>query len=423
VGITRSSGWLLSGAVVSRGAMLVASVVVARTIVPAEFGQLNLMQTAIALLSGLAGLGLAIAVTRQVAEARAVDPEVAGRYLGSVLVLTLAGGVVVAAALAVGREFFAGVLLQDRALGALVAAAAAAVLFAALNTAIQAALLGLEALRAMALAQWLQGIASACGLVAGATANAVTGALLGFSAGQALAAIAAFALLRREASTRALVISYRLERRELRQLWRYGMPTFCAFLVVASAMLVGQIVLSHQHDGYAQVGIFNNAYRWHLAILFVPSALAPLLVPVMTRLGARMRGPEAASLFRRSMWGMLVLSAVPAVVIAAAAPLVLGLSGDFYARHPLPLIILAAAGVPAALNNVLSTTGVGLGLMREWLISDIVLAVVLVGTAALLVSSSQASGLAIAYLAGYVATDLALGAPLTRRLRAAAAEA
>ena len=55
--------------------MLVAWVLVARTIVPAEFGKLNLMQTAITLLSGFGGFGLALAVTRQVAEARAVRPS------------------------------------------------------------------------------------------------------------------------------------------------------------------------------------------------------------------------------------------------------------------------------------------------------------------------------------------------------------
>jgi len=402
--------------------MLVAWVLVARTIVPAEFGKLNLMQTAITLLSGFGGFGLALAVTRQVAEARAVRAEVAGRYLGTALVLTLAGGLAVGAALGIGRSFFAGVLLHDRGLGSLIAASTGAVPFAALNTAIQAALMGLEAFRSTAIAQWLQGIGAGAGLVAGAVANGAVGGLLGFSVGQAVAALASYALLRREASGQSVVVSYRLRREEMRELWRYSLPTFCGFLAISSAMLVGQIILSHQHDGFSQVGIFNNAYRWHLAILFVPSAIAPLLMPVMTRLGARGRGREVASLFRGSTLGMLVLATAPAVVIAAAAPLVLGLSGDFYSRHPLPLIVLAAASVPAALNSVLSSTSVSLGAIRAWLFSDIVLAGVLIGTAALLVRGSHASGLALAYLAAYVATDLALVAPLSRRLRAAAAE-
>jgi O-antigen/teichoic acid export membrane protein len=421
-GLLRSSGWLLFGAAVSRGAMLVASVLVARTIVPADFGKLNLMQTAVTLLSGFAGLGLALAVTRQVAEARAVRPEIAGRYLGSALVLTLAGGIAVAAALGIGRVFFARVLLHDGELGNLVAASAGAVLFAALNAAIQASLMGLEAFRSMAAAQWAQGFAAGAGLVAGAVANAAAGALVGFSVGQAIAAVASFVLLHRAAKAQAVVVTYRLERRAVRELWRFGLPTFCGFLALSAAMLGGQVILSHQHDGFSQVAIFNNAYRWHLAILFVPSAIAPVLVPVMTRLGASRRGREVAALFRGSTLGLLGLAIAPAIVVAAGAPLVLGLSGGFYSRHPLPLIVLAAASVPAALNAVLSTTSVSLGAIREWLFSDLVLASVLVGTAALLVTGSHATGLALAYLLGYVATDLALAVPLVKRLRAASSE-
>ena len=53
-GLLRSSGWLLFGASLARAATLAASVVVARIVAPAQFGQLTLIQTAVTLLSGLA---------------------------------------------------------------------------------------------------------------------------------------------------------------------------------------------------------------------------------------------------------------------------------------------------------------------------------------------------------------------------------
>jgi O-antigen/teichoic acid export membrane protein len=143
-----------------------------------------------------------------------------------------------------------------------------------------------------------------------------------------------------------------------------------------------------------------------------------VLVPVMTRLHVTDRGRELASIFRGTMWGTFALAGIAAAVIAAVAPLILGLSGHFYAAHALPLIVLAAASIPAALNNVLSSTSVSLGAMKEWLVSDLALAAVLLGTAAALVGSIGATGLAVAYLAGMVATDLVLALPLGRRLRA-----
>jgi O-antigen/teichoic acid export membrane protein len=410
---------LLLGASLSRAATLAASVVVARIVAPAQFGQLTLMQTAVTLLSGLAGLGLVLAITRQVAEARTSDRELAGRYLGSALVLTVLGSVIVTGVFLAGRTFFAGALLNDRDLTALITAGGGAIAFTAFNAAIQAALLGLEAFRWVSVSQWLQGIASAVGLVLGAVANDVTGALIGLSLGQALAAAVSLVLMRREATAQGVRLSYRLERDKLRSLWRIGLPTFAAFLAVAASLLAGQVILSHQSDGYEEVGLFAIAYRWHLVALFVPASMVPALIPLMTRLNAKGRLDQLTSVFRDSMLATTMLVALPALIIALAAPLLLGLSGAFYADHPLPLIVLALASIPTALNNVLSGTAVGLGAMRAWLVSDIVLAVVLVGTAAALVGGLGATGLAVAYLAGYVATDVALAGPLSKRVRAA----
>lgn len=422
-GLLRSSGWVLFGSATTRAAMLAASVLVARIIAPSEFGKLTLALTAITLLSGLAGMGLGLALTRQVAEVRTTDPRTAGRYIGSALVLTVLGGVLVAAVLLAARSFFANLLLQDRRLGSLVAAAAAAVLFTGLNLAIQSSLSGLEAFRRLARSQLIQGLGTGVGLVVGAELDGATGALAGLAAGQALAAAASFEVLRREAAAQAVVVSYRLEASVLRALWRFGLPTFCGFVAVTSAVLGAQVVLSHQSGGYAQVAIFSLANRWHLAILFLPASLAPVLVPVMTRLNASARAREVASIFRATMWGTFALAAATAVVIAACAPIVLGFSGGFYSRHTLPLVVMAAASVPAALNNVLSSTAVSLGAMRAWLLSDLVLAAVLVGTATALAAGLHATGLAIAYLAAYLATDLVLAGPVSRLLRAAEARA
>jgi O-antigen/teichoic acid export membrane protein len=416
-GLLRSSGWVLFGAGVSRGATLLASVLVARLIVPDEFGRLTLTLSAVTLLAGFAGLGLTLALTRQVAEAKTTQPRVAGRYIGSVILLTAAVGLAMAVAIALGRAPIAQTLLQSRAFGSLIAAAAAAVLFTTLNSTIQGALTGLEAFRQLAAAQWIQGLGTAAGLIVGASAGGALGAMVGFSIGQCGAAGCSLELLRRNASAQGVAVAYAARREEVGHLFRYGIPAFVALITVSCAIFGGQFLLSRQPSGYAAVALFSVAYRWQLVILFVPACIAPVLVPVMTRLHVADRGRELASIFRGTMWGTFALAGATAAVIAAAAPVVLGFSGEFYSRHPLPLMILAAASIPAALNNVLSSTSVSLGAMREWLLSDVVLAIALLGTAAALVGSLGATGLAVAYLAGMVATDLVLAWPLSRRLR------
>src|SRR5919201_3158031 len=90
--IFSSGAWLLGGAVVSRGSTLVASIVVARLLPPAQFGRFAVLQTTIGLLSGIAGLGLSIALTRQIAAAAISSREEAGRDLGGAHLATRTAG-------------------------------------------------------------------------------------------------------------------------------------------------------------------------------------------------------------------------------------------------------------------------------------------------------------------------------------------
>jgi O-antigen/teichoic acid export membrane protein len=216
-----------------------------------------------------------------------------------------------------------------------------------------------------------------------------------------------------------VALAYSVRRAEVRQLFGFGIPAFVAYITGSLAVLGSQLLLSRQSSGYAAVALFSVAYRWHVAIQFLPGRIVPVLIPALTRLHVADEGGRIASVFRATIWGTVAITGFTAVPIAALSPLVLRLSGTFYSRHPLPLILLAAASIPAAINGVLSATSVSLGAMREWLVSDVVLAAVLLGTAAVLVGPLGATGLAVAYLAGMVATDAALAWPLRRRLRVA----
>ena len=418
-----SSVWVLIGTGVSGLATLVSSVFVARLIVPVAFGKLTVALTAVTLLAGLAGLGLTLAITRRVAEVKGDRPSLAGRYIGSVLALTCVAGVGMALVLALARVPIARALLQDRGYASLIEASSVAVLAMALNSAIQASLTGLEAFRQFAGAQWLQGLATGGGLIVGASAGGATDAMLGFALGQAAAAACSMELLRRSGRAQGVALACSLRRAEVRQLFGFGIPTFVAYITGSLAVLGSQLLLSRQSSGYAAVALFSVAYRWHVAIQFLPGRIVPVLIPALTRLHAADESRRVASIFRAAMWGTFALTGITAVPIAALSPFLLGLSGTFYSKHPLPLILLAVASIPAAINGVLSGTSVSLGAMREWLVSDVVLAAVLLGTAAALVGPLGATGLAVAYLAGMVATDAALALPLRRRMRVAPAPA
>lgn len=412
----RPSGWLLLAAIVSRLSALAALLVISRTLAPSELGRLTLMQTAGLLATAAAGLGLPLAVARQVAHVREESRDAAGRYLGTAVLVTVSACAVTIAAFTVAREWVAATALGDSSLAGLVPAAVVGVAGLSLATMTQAGLSGLEAFRAVAALQGLQGVVSGAGLVAGAVTGGVRGALIGFAAGQLVAAAVGIAVLRRHATAQSIPLRVRPKRAEARSLAAFAAPAIVASIVVSLALLGGQILLRDQPDGYAHIAEFSVAYRWHLAIVFVPVALLPAAIPILTRMQRRDR-QEARDALRFTLIAGVAMAAIPALIIAVAAPFIMGLSGDYYAARPWTLVVLAIAAVPLVLNNILSSAAISYGAVRAWLVSDIVLAVGVVALALALVPDLQAAGLAVAYLGGYLLTDIALMPAVARHAR------
>lgn len=407
---------LLAGAVVGRLGTLIATVVCSRLLVPAIFGQVALIQTIITFAGGLAGLGLGVSITRLLAENRAASPELAGAYLRwATLATGIAVALVTAAYIGLAGPISA-LMLGTARYGDFMVASAVAVPATALLTLIQASLMGLQRFGNAAVSQAVQGVLQSVGLAIGAVIGTGQAALWGFSLGTGAAAALSGLLLWRAVIAAGMPFGRRPDTFSSRPVWRIGIPAFLAFLSLSLALLAGQAILAHVRHGYALVALFNVAYRWHLGLLFIPASVAPALLPMMSDLQSSGRGADARRLFRINLALAVGITAVPAALLIALAPTILGLSGEFYAGHAIVLIVLVVAAIPGAINNVLSGAGVSLDAVRAWLTSDLALAVAFLASAALLIPRSGATGLALAYLIGYIATDITLAIPLRARL-------
>ncbi|NOZ40854.1 MAG: oligosaccharide flippase family protein [Planctomycetes bacterium] len=72
----------MAGAVISRGLMLVASILVARMLGKTVYGELGMIRSTVGMFGVFAGFGLGLTATKHVAEFRESDPERAGRIVG-----------------------------------------------------------------------------------------------------------------------------------------------------------------------------------------------------------------------------------------------------------------------------------------------------------------------------------------------------
>lgn len=197
-----------------------------------------------------------------------------------------------------------------------------------------------------------------------------------------------------------------------------GLPAFAANIAVTLALVLGQSLLADQPLGYQQVAQFNVAYRWSLVVLFLPASMAPILLPLLSNLRAEGALRSFLHLLRTNLWLNVILTALPAGVLIVLRDQVLGLSGSSYVAESTTFVVLMVATVPTALNSVMSQAALSLDAIRAWLLSDLALAVVLVGVAWVLIPRHQSVGLAVGYAVAYLVTCCVLAIPLRNHVRA-----
>jgi O-antigen/teichoic acid export membrane protein len=161
-------------------------------------------------------------------------------------------------------------------------------------------------------------------------------------------------------------------------------------------------------DGYVDMGVFAAASRWYFGVLFVPTAVAGIVLPMLANLHAAGDSDAFRSVFRANVGVSVIFTAVPAAVLVAFASPIMSLYGPAYTAGGPVLAILAIAAVPTALNTVLGQAIVSIGSIGWRLGFDLLLAAVLTGAAWWLIPTWGASGLAWAYVGAFAITSAAL---------------
>ena len=404
--LARGMFWTLSGALIARGLGLVAAVFTARLLGREGFGELGAIQSTVAMFSSFAGFGLGLTATKHVAECRNEDPARAGRIITlSGLVAAISGAI-----MALGLLLFS-VPLAKHSLAAphlsmLLQISAGLIFLGALNGAQVGALSGLEAFRTIARVNLWNGLASFPILIAGVWWGGLVGAVWGLVASLGVNWLLNHLALRAEARRANVPLGFAelhdgAWRRESGILWRFSVPAMlCSFMVLPVHWLCTAL-LAHQPAGYAEMGVFNAANQWRTANLFVPQAMAGIVLPAL----AGLHGEPNRRRYLRIFWSNVALiggvAAALALGVVLFSDVIIHSYGASFSEGRSTLILLALSAVVLSVNQVLGVDLISRGRMWQVLGCNIAWAGTLLSLAWWLVPLHGARGLSIALLAAY----------------------
>jgi O-antigen/teichoic acid export membrane protein len=273
--------------------------------------------------------------------------------------------------------------------------------FGALLGAHSGALAGFEAFQPLARANVIASLASLPIVIGGVYAWGLDGAVLGLVLATAVNGFLVWRALRLTARERSAPIRLRGSLAEMRTIWGFGLPALLAGALVAPVNWVCAAMLVNRPDGYAEMGIYNAANQWRLALLHLPAVLGQVVTPMLAeRIGARDTDSSRGLLFLAIKINAALT--LPALALISLVPsFVLGLYGSEFQGGSATLIVAVGVGALMAIQSPVGNVIVAMGRMWTAFFMNLGwgVATVLLTWAALPLG---AFGLALAQLGGYL---------------------
>ena len=344
--LVRGSFWSIFGAVISRGLMLVASILVARILGKEVFGEYGIIRSTVNMFLIFAGFGLGLTATKYVAEFRDSDPVRAGRIIAISSLLAMVTGLLVAVGLLIFAPLLAEKTLNAPHLAGVLRIGGIILFINALNGAQTGALAGFEAFKTIAWVNLGVGLASFPLLVGGAYFGGLEGAVWALGLNMGINWLLNHIALRKEAKRFKVPFTFKGCIRECPILWQFSLPATLSGIMVGPANWVCHALLANQPDGYGHMGIFNATEQWYVMLLFLPSLFGRVLLPVLSeQLGNKNTKQSRRTLILVMKMNLFITA--PLVVFASiASPYIMSLYGEgFGDGWPTLIVVLSTAGI------------------------------------------------------------------------------
>jgi O-antigen/teichoic acid export membrane protein len=400
----RGAFWALTGTVIAQVLQLAATIIVARWLGRAEYGEIGIVRSTVGMFGVFVGLGLGLTATKYVAELREQDPARAGRIASLTMTVALVSGVLVTAALILLAPWLAIHTLASPAVSGPLAIGAGLLLLGEVNGVQIGILSGLEAFGALARVSLWAGLWSFPIIVGGTLIWGLDGAISGLVASAAVSCALTHFTLRKELQKVGVPFSRFGSWQEHQVLWKFSLPAFLSVAVMTPATWACNAMLVNRPKGYAEMGLFSAADQWRNVVLFLPGIISRVVLPILS--GHSSESAKATTRFSNTLeasFSLGILMAFPLVAfLSFGSSLIVRTYGADFAGMRYPLLGLLYAGGVMVVAAPLGLAVQAKGAMWSVFVNNLAWALVLLGSFHFLLLGRGAWGLGLAYAGSYV---------------------
>lgn len=299
----------------------------------------------------VSGMGIGYTASKYIAQYRNSDPGFTGNiYALSSFLSILIGGIGVLC-LILFSDYIATNSLGDSHLSSSIRIGTIVLFFTTINGIQNGALTGFESFRAIAINQLLAGAVQFVSILVFGYCYGLNGCILALGIGCMVLGLLNYRSINRDLARHNIAHTLKkVDFKMLGILWKFSFPALLSSLMVVPVLWWAKTELATT-TGYAEMAIFDVAEQWSTTTVFIPYALAQIILPLLSNTLSEGTQHQYVRLVTINLAVNFVTSLLIAVVVIGLFPLISRMYGDGFIEL-LPLSLMMIASVFMAVCNV-----------------------------------------------------------------------
>lgn len=392
--------WSILGSIISKAINLLSFIILARVITQESYGELGIIRSTLNMFIVATGMGIGYTATKYIAQYRNTNPIFAGNIYALSSYLSIIIGTIGTICLLLLSNTIAESSLGAPHLSITVKLSAIVLFFTTVNGIQSGALNGFEAFNKAAINQIAAGIIQSILIVVLGFYYGVNGCVVALGIGCIILGILNKISISKELSNNNINWDIKnIDKSTISVLWKFSIPTLFSSLMVTPILWLAKTMLINE-SGYEQMAMFDVADQWSMSVIFIPNALAQIVLPILSNTLSSGEKKKYTKLIKLNLIANFVVASTISIVVIIMSPYILRMYGPEYSNK-IPLILMMIATVCMSICNVVGQVIASQGKMWIGFVFNIIWALFLIFFTSIF-TKYGAIGLALAITCSYI---------------------
>lgn len=358
--IASGAFWSIFGTASAKGIVLIAGIICANILGKNGYGELGIVRSTINLFVVFGTAGLGITATRFIARHKKDNTETVESIIGITTLFSLVMAIIVTLSVFIFAENIATNTLNNPTLKQSIRFGSIILFATILNGVYNGVNSGFERFKDIAINTFCSSSIEAILIIVGAYYWGINGAVIGFGIGIFFLMLFNSLTARKAlAGINGRMSLFKIKKKDLPILYKFTIPAAFSSFLVAPAYWVVRALLVRFKD-YGELGIFEAAEQWRVIILFIPSALSNIILPILSSYTDNKKDYKKA--LNINILLNISVAFIFAIIISACSNIIMNTYGEDF-NNNIPLVLLAFSTVFSSFASVVGAAIVSQGKM------------------------------------------------------------